>query len=487
MGFITNHRARKREKERRGDVAQAMAETEQKPLFTGGMLRRLIIPLVIEQFLLMTVGMADTVMVTTAGEAAVSGVSLVDNVNILLMQIFAALSTGGAVVVSQYLGRRDVDSARTAAKQLLYAVTAVAAVLTVLALIFREHLLRLLFGSISADVMDSALAYFIATALAYPFMSIYNAGAALFRSMGNSRVSMFNSAIVNVVNIAVNAVLIFGFHMGALGAGIGTLVSRMVASGMILFLLRREDCLLRIEGILHPELRWDMIRRILTIGIPTGLENGLFQMGKLVVLGLVTSFDVGVDLAVVGSAVAANAIANSVASVINVPGQAMGLALVTVVGQCMGARAPDQAVSYTGKLMGVTYLAMGILNLLSFLFAQPLVALFNLEPASQVLAVEVLRWCAVFTAIFWPSSFTLPNALRAAGDARFTMAVALGSMFLFRVGLSYVLASDTLFGLPMPGLHLLGVWLAMFVDWIIRTSFFTVRFLRGKWKTIQVI
>ncbi len=451
------------------------------------MLRRLIIPLVIEQFLLMTVGMADTVMVTTVGESAVSGVSLVDNINTLLLQIFAALSTGGAVIVSQYLGRRDQENAKKAAKQLLYVAAVVSTVLMVLALVFREHLLRLLFGQISDEVMASALEYFLSTALAYPFMAIYNAGAALFRSMGNSRVSMFNSAIVNVVNITVNAILIYGFGIGALGAGIGTLVSRIVAAVIILYLLQRHDCLLRLERLFRPEFQGSMVRRILTIGIPTGLENGLFQIGKLIVLGLITSFDVGVDLAVTGSAVAANAIANSIAGVVNVPGQAMGLALVTVVGQCMGARQPEQAVAYTKKLVGITYLCMGVLNAALFFLAGPLAALFNLAPASRVLAVEVLQWCAVFTGIFWPLSFTLPNALRAAGDARFTMAVSMASMFLFRVCLSYVLGADTLFGVPMLGLHLLGVWIAMFVDWINRVAFFVTRFLRGKWKQIDVI
>lgn len=435
----------------------------------------------------MTVGMADTVMVTSAGEAAVSGVSLVDSINILLIQIFAALSTGGAVVVSQYLGRQDRENAQRAAKQLLYAVGGLSLGLTAFALLLREHLLRFIFGSISDAVMDSAVKYFIATALAYPFIAIYNAGAALFRAMGNSKVSMVNSAIVNAVNIGVNALLIFGFQMGALGAGIGTLVSRVVAAVVILFLLQRPDCPLRSERLFHPELQWGMVKRILSIGIPNGLENGIFQVGKLVILGLVTSFDVGVDLAVVGSAVAANAICNSICSVINVPGQAMGMAMVTVVGQCMGAGEPDQAASYAKKLLGVAYLSMGVLNVALFLFAGPLTGLFNLEPASRVMAEEILRWNAVFAATIWPASFALPNALRAAGDARFTMVVSMCSMFLFRVCLSYVLGSDQLFGLPMAGLHLLGVWLAMYVDWMVRASFFTARFLRGKWKTIHVI
>ncbi len=451
-----------------------MEARAQSPLFSHQALVRLILPLVIEQFLLMTVGMADTVMVTNTGQAAVSGVSLVDGINLLLIQVFAALSTGGAVVVSQYLGRRETEQARTAARQLLYTTIAVSTLLMVLALVFRQHVLSLLFGNIEPDVMSSALEYFLATALAYPFMAIYNAGAALFRSMGNSRISMLNSLVVNIVNITVNAILIYGFGMGALGAGIGTLVSRITAAVIILSLLRHPNLPLCLRGFFPIHFRRDMVGRILSIGIPNGLENGLFQVGKLVVLSLITSF--GTD------AVAANAIANSIAGVVNVPGQAIGLAIITVVGQCMGAGESEQAVRYTRKLLSVVYLSMGTLSVLLFLTAGPLCSLFNLSPAAADMAEEVLRWFCVFTLFVWPLSFTLPNTLRASGDAVFTMGVSMASMFLCRIAASYLLASPWGFGLG-----LLGVWLAMFLDWVVRASVFTIRFLRGRWKSLRVI
>ena len=216
-------------------------------------------------------------MVTTAGQAAVSGVSLVDNINQLIIQIFSALSTGGAVICSQYLGRQDVESARTAAKQLLYAVFTLALVLMAAALLFRQHILSLLFGQIESDVMDSALVYFLTTALAYPFISLYNAGAALFRSMGNSKVSMFNSLIVNIVNVVVNAVLIYGFHLGALGAGIGTLVSRIVAAAIILFLLQHQDNVLRIDGLFHFRFRGIWSGASSPSASPTDWRTGSFR------------------------------------------------------------------------------------------------------------------------------------------------------------------------------------------------------------------
>ena len=242
----------------------------------------------------------------------------------------------------------------------------------------------------------------------------------------------------------------------------------------ILILLRHPDNVLRIDGVFHVHLRFDMIRRILTIGIPNGLENGLFQAGKLVVLSLITTFGT--------NAVAANAIANSIAGVVNVPGLAIGLAMITVVGQCMGAGDDRQAVAYTKKLVGLVYLSMGILSILMFCLAGPLCSLFALTPEATAMAVEVLRWCAVFDLLIWPLAFTLPNALRASGDVMFTMAVSMGSMFLFRIASSYFLSCD--WGM---GLGLLGVWLGMIIDWGVRSLIFVLRFLSGRWKSHKVI
>lgn len=446
----------------------------ERPLFTRDDLIRLIVPLIIEQLLLMTVGMADTVMVTTAGEAAVSGVSLVDNINTLIIQIFSALSTGGAVVVSQYLGRRDLDNAKAASKQLLYTMCAVSLLLMAVALIFRQHILALIFGRVEADVMDSALIYFLLTAAAYPFMGIYNAGAALFRAMGNSKVSMFCSLIINIINIAVNAIFIFVFHFGAAGAGIGTLVSRIAAAIIIMTLLNHPDHTVRVEGLFQFQLNGEMIKRILFIGIPNGLENGMFQAGKLMVLNLITVFGT--------SAVAANAIANSVAGVVNVPGVALGLAMITVIGRCMGAGATDQAVYYTKRLVGACYLFMLVMSTSMFFMADFWVSLFHLSPEASNMAAQVLRICAVGNVLFWPMAFTLPNSLRAAGDAIFTMIVSLSTMFACRVALSYVLACP--WGL---NLGLAGVWLAMVADWVVRAGIFLIRYWRGSWKKIKVI
>ena len=454
-------------------AAQAQATLraqERAPLFSADALRRLIIPLVIEQFLAMTIGMADTIMVTSVGEHAVSGVSLVDNISTLLINVFSALATGGAVVAAQYLGSRDEENACSAAKQLFYAIGALSAATMAVCLLFREPILRLVFGQLEDNVMEAAMTYFLLTAISYPLLAIYNAGAALFRAMGNSKVSMLASLLMNIVNIGLNAILIYGADIGVAGAGFGTLFSRLAGAVLMTWLICQHGHRIHIDHLLHFEFRGQLVKKILRIGVPNGLENGMFQIGKLLVLGLVTPLGT--------SATAANAIANSVAGVVNVPGNAISLSLITVVGQCMGAGDSKQAVRYTRKLMTIVYLAMGSLSVLLFFFATPVVGLFGLTPGAAVMAIQVLRWCAVFDLIFWPMSFSLPNALRASGDAKFTMIVSMCSMWIFRIGFSYLL---------VPQIGLLGVWVAMFIDWIVRAVVFLICFLSGRWKTKTVI
>ena len=446
--------------------------TQRTELFSKQALVRLIWPLVVEQFLAVTIGMADTVMVATSGEAAVSGVSLVDAINTLLIQIFAALATGGAVVASQYLGSGDRENACRSAKQLLYTITALALVIMTASLVFCPNILRMVFGSIEADVMANARTYYYLTALSYPFLAVYNAGAALYRSMGNSRASMLVSLLMNLINISGNAVLIYGYGWGVTGAGTATLLSRIAAAGIMLALIRKKDNLICIERVLHYEFHPGIIRKILSIGVPNGLENGMFQIGKLMVQGLITTFGT--------SAIAANAISNSVSSFATIPGAAIGLGLITVVGQCVGARDYGQAVSYTRRLMVTAYLLMGILSATLFFAAGPIAAVFNLSREATASATVILKYYSVLAVMIWPLAFTLPNSLRAAGDARFTMMTSMLSMWIFRIGFSYILGQYL-------GLGVLGTWFAMFVDWVVRATVFVTRFARGKWKNARVI
>lgn len=440
-------------------------------MFTKKALQRLILPLVVEQLLAVTIGMADTVMVSGVGEAAISGVSLVDSINILLIQIFSALATGGAVVVSQYIGSGNQKNACAAAKQLLYSITILSAGIMAFCLIFCDPILRLIFGNIDQDVLDYANIYFLLTASSYPFLAIYNAGAALYRSMGNSKVSMFTSLIMNIVNIGGNAILIYGCGWGTAGAGTATLVSRIVAAYIMLVLICRKNNLVYVDRLFHPEFDLSMVKRIFSIGAPNGLENGMFQIGKLIVQRLVTTFGT--------SAIAANAVAGSISSAANVPGNAISLGLITIVGQCVGAKDYDQSVYYTRRMIGLSYLSMGILNILLFFSAGPLVGLFRLDSAAAASCVEILQVFAFCSATIWVPSFVLSNTLRAAGDARFTMLTSAFSMWVFRIGFSYILAGA--------GFGLISVWYAMFIDWLFRSFIFIIRFRGGKWKTKRVI
>jgi putative MATE family efflux protein len=441
-------------------------------MFSRRDLWRLILPLVIEQLLAVTIGMADTVMVASVGEAAVSGISLVDSVNILLINIFSALATGGAIIAAQYIGREDRENACAAAKQLLLASTAVSLVIMAGCMFFQRPLLTLIFGQIEPLVMDNANTYFFLSALSYPFLAVYNSGAALFRSMNNSKISMVTSVGMNLINIAGNALTIYGFHMGVTGAGLSSLISRAAGAAAMLVLLQNPHNLIHIEHIWKPELRPRMIRNILQIGIPNGLENGMFQIGKILVQSLIASFGT--------AAIAANAVASSVASLAQIPGGAIGLGMITVVGQCVGARDYRQARSYTLKLTGVSYASLIAMNLISLVLLDPLIGMYNLSPEGMELARLILLWQIGVSSALWPASFTLPNGLRAANDVKFTMLVSIFSMWVFRIGFSYLLAQWLQMGL-------LGVWLAMYVDWAVRIVFFLFRFFRGRWMNKQII
>ena len=441
-------------------------------MFTAKDLRKLILPLIVEQFLAVTIGMADTIMVASTGEAAMSSVSLVDAINILLINIFSALATGGAIVASQYLGREDNKRANVAAKQLLLVTTAMSVFIMAVCLIGRNPILDLIFGKIEPEVMDNCRVYFFWSALSYPFLAVYNAGAALYRSMGNSKVSMLTSTLMNAINIAGNALLIFGFHMGVAGAAIASLFARMVGAVLITCLLRFKPHVIQLEAVFKLDFQPEMIKNILKFGVPTGLENGMFQIGRLMTQGLVATFGL--------TATTANAIGMSLSAFPQIPGTAIGLAMVTVVGQCIGARRQEEAKRYTLKLTGLAYLAMGALNLVMLALLPVVIGIYNPSPATAALARELMLYCIACTILLWPASFVLPNGLRAAGDVRFTMTVSIVSMWVFRIGFSYLLAK----GLQM---GVLGVWIAMTIDWAFRILCFAIRFFRGTWMNKQLI
>lgn len=440
-------------------------------MFDRSKLLKLIIPVVIEQTLSVTVGMADMIMVSGAGEAAVSGISLVNSVNVLLVMLFAALASGGSVVVAQYLGNQEKKKACMAAQQQILSCLLIATAIMVIALIGNRQILRFIYGSVEAEVMNNAVTYFAIIAISFPFLAMYNAGAALFRVMNNAHISMLMSAIMNVINISCNLLFIYQFHMGVAGVAYATLLSRVIAALVLMLQIRNQKLPVHIDKYFRFYWNGSMMKNILRIGVPQGLENSMFQIGKLMTQSLISSFGT--------AAIAANACASTVEMLADIPGSAMGMALVTIVGQCAGAGRYDQARSYTKKLLKYTYAFMITLNLILLCMANVIAGWYNLTELGTHYAVQLIVYHSICAMCIWPLAFTISSVLRSAGDAKFTMTTSICSMWIFRIGLAYVIAEYMGFGV-------LGVWIAMTIDWAVRAICNVIRFSGHKWETKSI-
>lgn len=429
-------------------------------MFSRKDLFKLLGPLIVEQILAVLVGMVDVMMVAAVGEAAVSGVALVDSISLLIIQILAALATGGAVVCAQYIGKKQSGQACRAAGQLIVITTACSLVFSSIAFLGNRHLLGLIFGQAEDAVMRNAETYFWITALSYPFLALYNSCAALYRSMGNSKVSMMASLVMNGINVAGNAICIYGLHMGVEGVAIPTLVSRVFAAVLMMILIRHPGNVIRVHSIkaLRPDMR--MIRKILSVGVPSGLENGMFQFGKIALQSLVSTLGT--------TAIASFAVSSNLVTLHYLPGNALGLGLITIVGQCVGAGELEQAKQYTKKLIMLNYGLVFMICSLMALGSHQIVGMYNLSAEASELARKMILFhsCAM---VMWPLAFALPNALRASLDARFTMTVSVFSMWVFRIGFAYLFVKGMGFGV-------MGVWFGMFIDWIFRAGVFSWRF-----------
>lgn len=436
-------------------------------LYSNKDLKKLILPLVFEQFLGILVGMVDTVMISSVGEAAVSGVSLVDNINILLINITAAMATGGAVVAGHFLGQKDSENAGRAAWQLILFSAIAAAVICVFLIVFHKPLLKVIFGNVEEEVMASAVTYLLITAVSIVPLAVYNACAALFRTMNSSKTTMLISILMNAINIIGNAVLIYGAGMGVAGAAIPTTISRTVAAVIIFVLMFNPAREIHIKGRLTWHINGGLIKKILYIGVPNGVENSLFQLGKILLLSLISTFGT--------YSIAANAVCNTLAGFNILPGQAIGLALVSVIAVCIGAGDSKQARYYTKKLMLITWVSIAGLSAVLLVFSPYIMKAYHLNPETEQLAVQVIRYHALLAMMIWAPSFVLPNTLRASGDVVWTMFVAIGSMWLFRIGAAYAFHRFW-------DLGLMGVWVAMTIDWAFRGICYGLRYHGHKWE-----
>lgn len=445
---------------------------KQQHMFTNRMIRSLLIPVVLEQLLNSIMGTADTMMVSNVGSAAISAVSLVDSINILVIQAFSALAAGGAIVCAQYIGQQNQERANESARQVLFIITLISIVVSAICLGFKKPLLRLIFGSVEADVMRASEIYFFYTALSFPFIALYDAAASIFRAQDNTKGPMTISMISNIMNIVGNAIMIWGFHMGVAGAAIATLISRIFCALVVLIQLRRDRQSIVVRDYLKIRPDWPMIGRILGIGIPSGVENSMFQLGKLAIQSTVSTLGT--------VAIAAQAMTNILENLNGIAGIGVGVGLMTIVGQCMGANRKDEAVYYIKKLSVIAEVTIIVSCLLVFILTRPVTMLGGMEKTSADMCRHMVMWITMVKPIMWVLAFVPAYGLRAAGDVKFSMISSCAVMWLCRFCLSVLLIRGLGFG-PM------GVWIGMFADWTVRAVLFTWRFHSRKWLEHKVI
>lgn len=441
-------------------------------MFSNKTLKKLILPLIIEQILIMAVGVADTVMVSYAGEVAISGVGLVDMFNNLIITVLAAIDAGGAIIVSQYIGNKDRKNANKASSQLLTITIVIATVIMLGCLVFHRILLSTFFGAIEMDVMKAATTYFLISAISFPFLGVYNSAAALYRSMEKTRTTMYVSILMNIINVVGNYIGVFILHAGVAGVAVPTLISRIVAAIIMFALSLNSSNLVYVK--IKNVFAWnqEMISRILKIAVPNGIENGLFTLGRVLVTSIVALFGT--------SQIAANSVAGSIDQIAVVVVNVINLGIVVVVGQCIGANDYEQAKYYIKKLMKISYIVTGIIGSAVILLLPWILNLYSLSSEARNLTFILVIMHNIMATALHPTAFVLPNGLRAAGDVKFSMVVGIVSMILFRLG------AAVLFGIIF-NLGIIGVWIAMGSDWLCRSVCFVIRFIKGKWRQFKVI
>lgn len=435
-------------------------------------LRKLLIPIIVEQLLSSLMGTADTMMVSNIGSAAISAVSLVDSINILVIQALSALSAGGAILCSQYLGSKNQKEANRSAQQVLFVMVVLSVMLSAFCLIFRDPLLRLIFGKVEPDVMTNSQTYFLFTLLSFPFIGLYDAGASIMRSQNNSRNPMIISVISNFMNIAGNAVLIFGFQMGVEGAAISTLVSRIFCAVVVIWQLRSDHAPISIRNYFSIRPDFHLIKKILFIGIPSGIENSMFQFGKLAIQSTVSTLGT--------VAIAAQAMTNILENLNGIAAIGIGIGLMTVVGQCLGANRQDEAIYYIKKLSWLAEVVVIVSCLLVFALTKPITIIAGMEPASAKLCLSMVTFITIVKPLSWVLAFIPPYGMRSAGDVKFSMITSCCTMWLCRVSLCIYLCRVWGFG-PI------AVWIGMFCDWTLRAIIFSIRFHSRKWLNHHVI
>ena len=447
-------------------------KTPEGYLYTNRALLALFIPLLIEYSLEFFVGFADSVMVASLGEAAISGVSLVDFLVQLLIFSFSALATGGAVVAGQYLGDKKIDKARNSATQLVWFSAILSTILMVAVIVLRNFIIGLLFGQIEADVWANADVYLSIVALSIPCLAVYNAGAAIFRTTNNAAMPMNILLVCDILNVIGNAICIYYLGWDVRGVAIPTVISRLLSAVLILYFISDDSYKLHIKKTIRHKFDFALLKKVLQIGIPYGVENGLFQLGRILVLSLVSTFGT--------MAIAANSVGYAIGIFSVLPGFAINLGLTAVISNCVGANDYEQARYYNKKCLVLVVISHIVINLLIFAGLPMILGIYNLSAQTAAMTAEMVIWHGIFAVIIWPISFTLPSTFRGAGDSKSVMYISLAVMFICRIGLSYVIAD-------WMGVGVFGTWIAMFIDWYVRAAIYVYRYFSNKWTQYRVV
>lgn len=446
--------------------------TTQPHMFSNADLWKLMLPLSIDQLLNSMMGTVGTMIVSNLGSAAISAVSLVDSINVLVVQAFYALAAGGSVICSQFLDCKRPKEARKAAEQLVFITLILSIIIGSICSFFNKPLLKLIFGDVEPDVMTYARQYFMISALSYPFIALYDDGSSIFRAQENSNLPMKISLLANVLNLILNLLFVWGFHMGVIGSALATFISRGFSITVVLYELHKPGWLISLQKYASIRPSWQQIRRILYLGIPSGIENSMFQFGKLVIQSTVSMMGT--------ASIAAQGMTNILENLNGIMAIGIGVGLMTVVGECIGAGRKDEAIYYIKKMTAVSEIVIIGSCLLIFALVRPITHFGGMEPESARMCIFMVTCITIVKPLVWVLSFIPAYGFRAAGDVKFTMGVSAASMCICRVSLAMFLARVLGFG-PI------AVWIGMFTDWSVRAIIFTIRFRNGKWLEHKII
>ena len=430
-------------------------------------MKKLVLPIIIEQLLASTIGLFDTIMVSSAGEAAVAGVSTVDSLNLLLINLFMGIATGTTVVISQYIGANRYKDAKRTATQSLWASIFISVLIMTLCVIDCHWVLSLLFGKIEQDVMGHAVSYFLYSAISYPFLAVYSTCAAIYRAKGNATATMIISIIMNIINVSWNAIFIYGFKMGAGGAALSSLISRAVGAMIMVLLLLRRSEEINIRKMFPFKFQWDVLKLVLLIGLPAAAESVIFQLGKVMTQSFITGYGT--------EAITANGVVNTIFAIALIPGNSLNIAIMTVVGQLIGAGKTKEAKRYVWLFGGIVMLLQVFTNSIIYAVHTPVFSLFGLGDKTAAIANQLLLSVTIVVPVLWAASFTIPAGLRASGDVKFPMIISICTMWFGRVLFGYLLGS-------VFGMGVLGIWIGMYLDWLLRAPIYILRLRKRDFK-----